>query len=100
MRIAIALAITLVAGGMSPVLAASSEPAATAPLRHHHHHHTHHHPTHRAERSAPVVVTPAPEAVAPQTPSLRPYPPGEGDTDGLSRDQEDCDKGCIGGNPN
>ena len=28
-----------------------------------------------------------------------PYPPGVGDTDGLSRRLDDCNKGCIGGNP-
>ena len=31
---------------------------------------------------------------------LKPYAhPGEGDDDGLSRDPDDCMKGCIGGNP-
>ena len=45
----------------------------------------------------PAVVTPAPAAVEPRL--LRPYPEGQGDTDGLSRDQDDCDRGCIGGNP-
>jgi hypothetical protein len=29
-----------------------------------------------------------------------PYPhPGDGDSDGLSRNPDDCNKGCIGGNP-
>ena len=28
-------------------------------------------------------------------PDVRPYPPGEGDADGLSRNIEDCNKGCI-----
>jgi hypothetical protein len=44
---------------------------------------------------APAVATPAPVA---SEPLLRPYPEGQGDTDGLSRDPEDCDRGCIGGN--
>jgi hypothetical protein len=45
----------------------------------------------------PAVVTPAPAAV--KSGLLRPYPEGQGDTDGLSRDPNDCDRGCIGGNP-
>jgi hypothetical protein len=89
MRIAVALAITLGAFAVSPVLAASAQPAEPVPHQHRHHKHT---------QPAPVVVAPAPEA-APLVPTLRPYPPGKGDTDGLSRDPEDCDKGCIGGNP-
>ena len=32
-------------------------------------------------------------------PTIAPYPPGQGDTDGLSRNPDDCNKGCIGGNP-
>jgi hypothetical protein len=31
-------------------------------------------------------------------PNVKPYPPGEGDTDGLSRNPDDCNKGCIGVN--
>ena len=30
---------------------------------------------------------------------IAPYQPGQGDTDGLSRNPDDCNKGCIGGNP-
>jgi hypothetical protein len=45
---------------------------------------------------AAAVVTPRP---ATALPLLRPYPEGQGDTDGLSRDPDDCDRGCIGGNP-
>src|SRR6476646_8088061 len=29
-------------------------------------------------------------------PNARPYPPGQGGADGLSRNPEDCNKGCIG----
>ena len=43
----------------------------------------------------PAVATPAPVA---SEPLLRPYPEGQGDTDGLSRNPDDCDRGCIGGN--
>jgi hypothetical protein len=31
-------------------------------------------------------------------PNVKPYPPGEGDADGLSRNIDDCNKGCIGVN--
>jgi hypothetical protein len=31
-------------------------------------------------------------------PNVKPYPPGEGGADGLSRDPDDCNKGCIGVN--
>ena len=31
-------------------------------------------------------------------PGVAPYPDGRGDEDGLSRDPNDCNKGCIGGN--
>lgn len=94
MRTAVALAITLGAFALSPVFAASAEPAETVHHHYQHHHHTHQHPVHGAGRSAPAVV--APEAVAPQTPSVR----ARGETDGLSRDEEDCDMGCVGGNAN
>jgi hypothetical protein len=99
MRIAIALAIALVA--VSPVAAAPSDPAAEPPPHPHRHHQRHHavrpapaasaHPNPRAETN-----TPAP---APEWPGFKPYPFGEGDEEGLSRDPDDCAKGCIGGNP-
>lgn len=92
MRLAAALAITLGAFALSPVFAASAEPAETVPHHYRHHHH-HHHPVHGAGRPAPAVV--APEAVAPLAPGVTPH----GETDGLSRDEDDCDMGCIGGNP-
>ena len=96
MRLAIALAITLGAFALAPAGKACAETAE--PVPHHHHHHKHHHAVEHASRP---VVRPAPavEAPAAVTPGFKPYPPGEGDTDGLSRDPEDCDKGCIGGNP-
>ena len=94
MRIALVLAITLGAFAFSPILTASTEPAAY--VRPHHHHHKHRHAVERAPHTA---AQPAPVVVAPGPSLLRPYPPGEGGTDGLSRDPEDCDKGCIGGNP-
>ena len=32
-------------------------------------------------------------------PHIAPYPPGQGDTDGLSRNPDDCNKGCIDNGP-
>jgi len=68
-----------------------------------HHHHVYRH-IHRT--TGPVEIVPnasalAPAPHAPQSwfPYIAPYPPGQGDSDGLSRDINDCNKGCIGGNP-
>jgi hypothetical protein len=63
----------------------------------------HHYQVHRGHGPQPhhfVAHNPAP-APAPQTNQMfKPYPhPGDGDNDGLSRDPDDCMKGCIGGNP-
>jgi hypothetical protein len=49
--------------------------------------------------SAGQSHTVAPPAPATAKHLLRPYPEGQGDTDGLSRDPEDCDRGCIDGSP-
>ncbi len=46
--------------------------------------------------SVPFAAPPAPLA----WPRIAPYPQGQGDTDGLSTDIDDCNKGCIGGQPN
>jgi hypothetical protein len=47
-----------------------------------------------------VVTAPAPQAgpFGLALPHIAPYPDNEGDEDGLSRDPDDCMKGCIGGN--
>ena len=92
MRIAIALAITLAA---SPVAAASSNSAAPP----HHHRHHHHAASPAPEAAAHPQSGAETVAPAPLWPGLKPYAPGEGDEDGLSRDPDDCEKGCIGGNP-
>ena len=47
-----------------------------------------------------VAAPPAPQA-APfglALPHIAPYPNNKGDEDGLSEDQDDCNKGCIDGN--
>jgi hypothetical protein len=76
-RLGIALGVTLAAlAGCTPAnMPATQQPAA----------------------QNPAVATPAPVASGPL---LRPYLEGQGDTDGLSRNPEDCDRGCIGGNAN
>jgi hypothetical protein len=66
------------------------------------HRHRVHHPAHRGaaiEPARPAAIAP-PAAVAPAAPSFTPDGhSGEHGNDGLSRDPDDCNKGCIGGNP-
>jgi hypothetical protein len=81
------------------VLAVSTAWATeSAAPRHHHHgrHVTHAAPAPTAERPVPAA-----ESRPDTSHSLfQPYAhPGEGDDDGLSRDPDECMKGCIGGNP-
>ena len=73
----------------------------------HHHDHVHRHHHHDVAHSpAPAAestrTAQEPEAVqnSPLNQMFKPYAqPGEGDDDGLSRDPDDCMKGCIGGAP-
>ena len=49
----------------------------------------------------PAGVVAAPQQAAPfglALPHIAPYPNNKGDEDGLSEDQDDCNKGCIDGN--
>ncbi len=48
--------------------------------------------------SATVRASP-PYAAPVLIPGAAPHPNGKGDEDGLSRDINDCNKGCVGGNP-
>ena len=56
----------------------------------------------RAELGALAATAPNGAAAPPFSwltrffPNVKPYPPGQGDADGLSRNIEDCNKGCIG----
>ena len=78
---------------MCVVLAASAAWAESTATRHHH---QGRHGTHAAP--APTSKRPAPAAESGN--SAKPYAhPGDGDNDGLSRDPDDCNKGCIDGNP-
>jgi hypothetical protein len=58
---------------------------------------TTHHPAHPAKKRHPPAAENVPQDIH------RPFTPyphtGDGDNDGLSRDPDDCNKGCIDGNP-
>jgi hypothetical protein len=69
-------------------------------------HHVHHAPHHVRGLAGATLPQHAPNtgALAPFSwltqlfPNVKPYPPGQGDADGLSRNIDDCNKGCIGVN--
>ncbi len=81
-----------------PALAQEGGPQAK-PVLHHHHHPVRHYG--RPSYEAPTAryqaqAAPAAPGVPAFFPHIAPYPDGQGDTDGLSRDPNDCNKGCIG----
>jgi hypothetical protein len=110
---ALGLALAACASIAATAAAQESVPEA-APL----HRHTVHHHVHNGERrhahsleAQPVQPATAPGAAAtteaPQAapfglswPRIAPYPDGKGDEDGLSEDENDCNKGCIDGTSN
>jgi len=82
------------------VLAASTawaaENATTRHHRHHGRHVTHTAPAPTAEQRVPAAENGSLDRFQP----FKPYAhPGDGDDDGLSRDPDECNKGCIDGNP-
>jgi hypothetical protein len=98
--------IALAFGSLAPVAIAQTE----QPTMHHHfhyyiapHHTIHHNYVAHGPTMAPVpaaAANPAPQA-APfglALPHIAPCPDGKGDEDGLSEDEDDCNKGCIDGN--
>jgi hypothetical protein len=99
MKYSLGLAFALAIAASSA--AAQDAPASkNAPVAHHrHHHHT----------ARPAATRPVPAAqsgtLGPIRPPIGPYlhgpypHTGDGDNDGLSRDPDDCNKGCIDGNP-
>ena len=95
--IPIALALATSLSGSLAAYAQTEQPTV------HHHHDVHHHHHYVAHNPAPAPIAQQPGEVGgpPQTNQMfKPYAhPGEGDNDGLSRDPDDCMKGCIGGNP-
>jgi hypothetical protein len=80
------------------------------PTVHHYHgpHHTvhHHFVAHNpAEAPAPAAAAATTPVPAPQAapfglawPHIAPFQDGKGDEDGMSEDENDCNKGCIDGN--
>ncbi len=113
MKTSNALALAFVISLAGPIAAYAQTAEPTFPYHHYHYHHfqgphLRHHVYHHFVAknpppvAAPVVVAPPP---APQAqpfglafPSIKPYPDGKGDEDGLSEDQHDCNKGCVDGN--
>jgi hypothetical protein len=100
----IALAIATALAGTVAAYAQTDQPTI--------HHHTHHYyPPHHVVHHHAMAhgPTPAPIAQRPGEPvesgpsqtneMFKPYANPDGDDDGLSRDPDDCNKGCIGGNP-
>ena len=108
MKTSTIVSLTLAAALLGSVAAdAQTEQAATHHRVHHYyppHHAVHHRYIARGPAAAPSAATAA-MAPAPQAgpfglalPHIAPYPNGKGDEDGLSEDQNDCNKGCIDGN--
>ena len=102
---ALALAFAISLASASAAFAAEEGGAPVHPRHYHHHHVVHEHVYHHVPTApvAPVVVAPpAPAAQAEPFglawPHIAPYPDNKGDEDGLSEDQDDCNKGCIDGN--
>jgi hypothetical protein len=72
------------------------------------HHHVHNGQRYRVHRfeahnpapapSAAITAAPQPAPFGLSWPHIAPYPNNKGDADGLSEDQDDCNKGCIDGN--
>jgi hypothetical protein len=95
----ITLALTTLLSSSLAAYAQTEQPT----VRHHYHVHDHHRyaahnpaPAPTAQRSGEATES-APAATSQM---FKPYAhPGDGDDDGLSRDPDDCMKGCIGGNP-
>ncbi len=94
MRASIAVAALL---GMvfSASCAAAADSGAPRP---HHRHHVHRAiaPAPRAETRSPAAEERSRRAVEPST---RNHPDADGDQDGLSTNPDNCNTGCVGGNP-
>lgn len=68
---------------------------------HKHRSHTHHaYKAVQTEKIGPGSAAQSPAEPAPSFfPHIAPNLRGQSDTDGLSRNPDDCNKGCVGGNP-
>jgi hypothetical protein len=103
MRITAAFALVFAFSFASLPVAYAIEDVPPASHPYHHHYRVHHRiPAVRETAPPPVVVAPPPAAQpAPfglAWPHIAPYPNNKGDEDGMSEDQNDCNKGCIDGN--
>jgi hypothetical protein len=91
MRHSLELALTLVIATSMPAATENAPVQQNAPVP------RHHAAQPAKKRSVPAVENSSQDRVH------RPFTPyphtGEGDNDGLSRDPDDCNKGCIDGNP-
>ncbi len=102
-----ALALATALSGSPATDAQTEQPAASHRYHAHHYyppHHSVHHPyVAHGSVSAPIARMPGEpiESGPSETNQIfRPYAqPGEGDSNGLSSDPNDCNKGCIWGNP-
>jgi hypothetical protein len=106
LRLIAIIGFALAVGASVPVAIAQTE----QPIVHHHVHHYvgPHHTIHHHYVAPGPAVAPAPVVAAPPAPQagpfglalphIAPYPNGKGDEDGLSEDEDDCNKGCIDGN--
>ena len=98
MKQPIVVGFCLAASVAAPAVAHVKASADTAP----HRHYVFHHGTPPSAVIPPgataQVVLPQVEVLAAPSffPHIAPYPNGLGDEDGLSRDVNDCNKGCIG----
>jgi len=100
MRRYLGLAFALAIVTSVPAASQNAPASKNAPVAHHRHHH------HTAQRAATRPVPAAQNGtLGPIRPPIGPYlhgpypHTGDGDNDGLSRDPDDCNKGCIDGNP-
>lgn len=97
MKLAIVFGLCLAASVAIPAVAQEKASADAASHRHHVFHH-------RAASSAVIpsgataqVPLPPVDVIAAPSffPHIAPYANGQGDEDGLSRDVNDCNKGCV-----
>jgi hypothetical protein len=84
------------ASALSPsVVAAETLPPAKLHGAHAPHHLVHGSVAPPAAGQAPNAAVPPFSWITQLFPSVKPYPPGQGGADGLSRNVDDCNKGCI-----
>jgi hypothetical protein len=105
MKPTIAFCIAFACATAALFAAAAAEDAPALLRLNHNVRHTRHHvgravePTPAEQAQNGATAPPASSWLTRLLPNVRPYPPGQGDTDGLSRNIDDCNKGCIGVTP-